>query len=127
MIATHGCTHEEGFHEKKILKHFHACKQVYRTMTSGRQGAPYFRRCGRELVSETGDFVNPFRAPEPLPILNASNFVPKNGFPVVKGLMESWGGYRRTTPSFYGFGSTMSPVIQKTFTSKIALLPPPVL
>ena len=26
------------------------------------------------------------RAPEPLPILNPSNFVPKNGFPVVKAL-----------------------------------------
>ena len=30
--------------------------------------------------------LNPFRAPEPLPIQNPSNFVPKNGFPVVKGL-----------------------------------------
>ena len=30
--------------------------------------------------------LNPLRAPEPLPILNPSNFVPKNGFPVVKGL-----------------------------------------
>ena len=30
--------------------------------------------------------LNPFRAPEPLPILNPSNFVPKNGFPVVKAL-----------------------------------------
>ena len=30
--------------------------------------------------------VNPFRTPEPLPILNTSNLVPKNGFPVVKGL-----------------------------------------
>ena len=30
--------------------------------------------------------VNPFGAPEPLPILNPSNIVPKNGFPVVKGL-----------------------------------------
>ena len=28
---------------------------------------------------------NPFRAPEPLPILNPSNFVSKNGFPFVKG------------------------------------------
>ena len=28
--------------------------------------------------------VHPFRAPEPLPILNPSNFVPKNGFPGVK-------------------------------------------
>ena len=33
---------------------------------------------------------NPFRAPEPLPVLNPSIFVPKNGFPVVKGLM--WDG-----------------------------------
>ena len=32
--------------------------------------------------------INPFRAPEPLPILNPSNFVPKNGFPVVKGLSK---------------------------------------
>ena len=32
---------------------------------------------------------NPFRAPEPLPILIPSNFVPKNGFPVVKGLRRS--------------------------------------
>ena len=30
--------------------------------------------------------MNPFRAPEPLPILNPSNAVPKNGFPVAKGL-----------------------------------------
>ena len=36
-------------------------------------------------------FFNPFRAPEPLPILNPSNVVPKNGFPVVKGLTNvSW-------------------------------------
>ena len=33
---------------------------------------------------------NPFRAPEPLPILNPSNFVPKIGFPVVKGLRYTW-------------------------------------
>ena len=31
--------------------------KVYRTMTSGRQGASYFRRYGRELASKTGDFV----------------------------------------------------------------------
>ena len=31
-------------------------------------------------------WINPFRAPEPLPILNPSNFVPKNGFRVVKAL-----------------------------------------
>ena len=30
--------------------------------------------------------LNPFRAPEPLPILNPSIIVPNNGFPVVKGL-----------------------------------------
>ena len=34
-----------------------------------------------------GGLLNPFRAPEPLPILNPSNFVPKNGFPVVKGYL----------------------------------------
>ena len=32
-------------------------KKVYRTMTSGRQGAEYLRRYGRELASKTGDFV----------------------------------------------------------------------
>ena len=32
--------------------------------------------------------LNPFRAPEPLHILNPSIFVPKNGFPVVKGLTQ---------------------------------------
>ena len=36
-----------------------------------------------------GEGLDPFRAPEPLPILNSSNFVPKNGFPVVKGLRLS--------------------------------------
>ena len=36
--------------------------------------------------------VNPFRAPEPLPILIPSNFVSKNGFPVVKGLRASFVG-----------------------------------
>ena len=30
--------------------------------------------------------LNLFRAPESLPILNPSNFVPNNRFPVVKGL-----------------------------------------
>ena len=39
-----------------------------------------------------------FRAPEPLPILNPSNFVPKNGFPVVKGLIPlSWDASPRNT------------------------------
>ena len=37
------------------------------------------RKCGE---------LNPFRAPEPLPILNPSNFVPKNGSPFVKGLIK---------------------------------------
>ena len=30
--------------------------------------------------------INPFRTPEPLPILHPSSFVPRTGFPVVKGL-----------------------------------------
>ena len=32
--------------------------------------------------------TTPFRAPEPLPIINPSDFVPRNGFPVVKGLSQ---------------------------------------
>ena len=31
--------------------------KVYRSMTSGCRGAPYFRRYDRELSFETGDFV----------------------------------------------------------------------
>ena len=34
------------------------------------------------------EVINPFRAPEPLPIPNPSSFVPKNGFPVEKGLLS---------------------------------------
>ena len=37
---------------------------------------------GRDLGALKG--LSPFRAPEPLLILNPCNFVPKNGFPVVK-------------------------------------------
>ena len=33
-------------------------------------------------------YVDPFRAPKPLTIINPSNFVPQNGFPVVKGLTQ---------------------------------------
>ena len=39
--------------------------------------------------------INPFRAPEPLPILHAIDFVLKNGFPVAKGLIDygmAWHG-----------------------------------
>ena len=40
---------------------------------------------GRNVV-----FLHPFRAPEPLPRLNPSNFVPQNGVPVVKGLIPPY-------------------------------------
>ena len=36
------------------------------------------------FLGEVG--LNAFRDPDRLPVLNPSNFVPKNGFPVVKGL-----------------------------------------
>ena len=44
---------------------------------------------GRQGLFPTGLcrlLFNPFRAPKPLPILNPSIFVHKNGFAVVKGL-----------------------------------------
>ena len=41
-----------------------------------------------EALLEEPSSLNPFRAPEPLPILNPSSFVPKNGLPVVKGLLS---------------------------------------
>ena len=47
--------------------------------------------------------LNPFRAPEPLPILNPSNFVPKYGFPVVKGLNQN----RRQVFFFFWLFSTL--------------------
>ena len=43
--------HEEGCYEKASSNIFMLAK-VYRTMTSGRQGAPYFRRYRRELVAK---------------------------------------------------------------------------
>ena len=33
-----------------------------------------------------GGLLNPLKAPKHLPVLNPSNFVPENGFPVVKAL-----------------------------------------
>ena len=43
------------------------------------------------FLSEVSSIWKPnlFRAPEPLPILNLSDFVPKNGFPVVTGLIKT--------------------------------------
>ena len=38
-----------------------------------------------ENANKSGE-LNPFRAPEPLPILTPRIFVPKNGLPVVKAL-----------------------------------------
>ena len=64
----------EIFHEKKIAK----MRKKFRCWLGLRRRAPSFRKS-----------LNPFRAPEPLPILNPSNFVPKNGFPVVEGLSPS--------------------------------------
>ena len=40
---------------------------------------------------DDGELLDPFKTPEPLPILNPSNFVPKNGFPVAKGFNQSAG------------------------------------
>ena len=45
----------------------------------------------KKCVFIAGSFLkksvfNPFIAAESLSVLNSSNFVPKNGFPVVKGL-----------------------------------------
>ena len=57
-----------------------ACKFEYRVVTRQKSRLTclyYFINYG---------MLNPFRAPEPFPILNPSNFVPKNGFPVVKRL-----------------------------------------
>ena len=38
---------------------------------------------------DDGEILDPFKAPEPLPIQNPSNFVPKNGFPVAKGFIPN--------------------------------------
>ena len=79
----------------------------------GRHYLLHARSALRRSVSRTKVHpVNPFRASEPLPILNPSDFVPKNGFPVVKGLRPIfWGraglrtlrelSYVRTTAAYY--------------------------
>ena len=43
----------------------------------------------KSLNQVTTRTLNPFGAPEPPSILNPSNFVPINGFPVVKGLSSA--------------------------------------
>ena len=55
--------------------------------------------CGVDGRTGKKNGFNPFRAPEPLPILCPSNFVPKNGFPVVKGL-------RNESEYFFFFSSS---------------------
>ena len=62
-----------------------------------------------------GWLLNPFRAPEPLPILNPSNFVPTNGFPVVKGLTKN---------VLYYIILTTSAVSSTNLGSKVILLHP---
>ena len=54
---------------KKALSNTFMFAKVYRAMSSGRQGARYFRRYGREPVSKRAI-----------------------------SLKKSWGGYRRTSP-----------------------------
>ena len=63
--------HEEGCYEKNIFAMI-VCKGLSND-TSGRLGAPYFRRYGRELVSK----------------------------PAIS-LKKSWGGHRRTTQQLVG-------------------------
>ena len=59
-------------------------------MTSGAQGAPYFRRYGRELAGfETGDFVEKMlggTTVERLPIRSPSKFVKKKRVSVAMAL-----------------------------------------
>ena len=54
----------------------------YNNTTCYKKGGNVERNRLRQLVK----LLNPFRSPEPLSILNPSKFVPKNGFPAVKGL-----------------------------------------
>ena len=54
-----------------------------------------FPSTGEVVNSKQRKQLNPLIAPEPLPILNPSNFVPEDGFPVVKGLMLSSAAYIR--------------------------------
>ena len=51
-----------------------------------RRDAGYDRGARAAFFLSLNPQLGSFRAPEPLPIQNPSNFVPKNGFPVVKGL-----------------------------------------
>ena len=44
--------HDEGSYERNIFIYFLVCKGLSNDITSGWQGAPYFRIYGRELVSK---------------------------------------------------------------------------
>ena len=52
---------------------------------------------------------NPCRAPEPLPILNPSNFDLKNGFPVVKGLKHPAKAHTTSWPRKAAFRTDSGP------------------
>ena len=75
--------------ERKYLKYSFATTMkphIYIYMVVGPGGV---RRANLVMILGIEVTFNPFRAPEPLPILNPSNSVSKNGFPVVKGLREA--------------------------------------
>ena len=42
---------------KKAPSNIFTLAKIYRTRTKGPQGATYFRRLDREMVSKTGDFI----------------------------------------------------------------------
>ena len=64
----------------RLLKKRKKCEVSHGTT---RLSEPETQTLEKKVSSAT---FNPFRAPEPLPILNPSNVVPENGFLVVKGL-----------------------------------------
>ena len=84
---------------------------------------------------------NPFRAPEHLSLLYPSNFVPKNGFPAVKGLRSPTHQKKsaeksvlplssRLTVRFFFFSCTLTSIFQlldKPWSQLSSLLLPPVL
>ena len=58
--------------------------------------------------------LNPFSAPEPLLTLNPSNFVPKNGFPVVTGLSRFSSPLPTTVCAFLFIAEIISVVASST-------------
>ena len=76
--------HRKGCAEKTSSMYFLSLQKDYRTMTSGWQGAPYFRSYGRELVSKLAISLKKVGGAtvKPLPPTRAFTLLSRIGFSI---------------------------------------------